>query len=107
MSKVLLLKKSDIPQKPYLCAYNPNMSLIGKTVNIRRCNARTHYTEDGKCICHLLGQFVKIVSERIHYDGSRSFEIIINGRSFFLERGEFLQIMQLTLLNAKGVAIIS
>ncbi len=107
MSKALLPANIASFKKPRLCASNSNISLIGKTVYIKRCNAKTHFTEDGKCICHLVKQSLKIANEHIHYDGSVSFEIIVNGRSFFLERGEFLQLRQLQLFLKGNISLVS
>ncbi len=106
MSNVPLLKHDKHPKKLHLCSYNPRLSLVGKTVYIKRCNAKTHFTEDGKCICCLVGKSVKIVSEKIYYNGYTSFEVIKDGRSFFLEIGEFLQMKQLSLLKTSSVAVV-
>jgi|GEM_PF-3271216 len=107
MSRVLLPKLKKKSRKLYLCSFKPKQNLIGKTVYVKRCHAKAHFTEDGKCVCSLVGKSVKIVNEQIYSNGYISFEAIVNNRSFFLERGEFLPLKQLALLKTKDVSLVS
>jgi len=107
MSNALLKKTEQEIQNLHLHSFNPEISLVGKPVFIKKCKAQDHRAGDQRCVCHLIRTWATIIGEHKHPDGTSSFEIFESGRIFFLERGEFLPQEQFKLLSRRKIYLIT